>query len=278
MQLDSGFSCNSVIWISSLPDSEQGPTRRMTEDIESIAQQIGFGFQKIDVGSAAELESLLQELSAYARERNMRPLLHLDMHGNQDKGLLLNNGSEYCSWDRLSVLLREINLHTRNNLCVVGSTCFGLRAIMPIKLDEATPFFLLLAPEQEVKTGFLEKSMALFYRELFESGSIDGAYSRYLSDKFKYFHCEKMLFIVIARYIKEGCKGKTAQERRERLLTDVFSQGMEKTTDNLQNIRKKIKDGIRPDQALLDRYARKFLINRPCSFNIEQLMNVLDNE
>jgi len=278
MQLDSGFSCNSVIWVSSLPDSEQGPTRRMTEDIESISQQIGFGFQKIDVGNVTELEKLLQELAAHARDRNMRPLLHLDMHGNQDKGLLLSNGSEYCSWGRLSVLLREINLHTRNNLCVVGSACFGLRAIMPIKLNEATPFFLLLAPEQEVKTGFLEKNMALFYRELFESGSIDGAYSRYLSDEFKYFHCEKMLFIVIARYIKEGCKGKTAQDRRERLLTDVFSQGMEKTTENLQNIRKKIKDGIRPDQALLDRYARKFLINRPCSFNIAQLMDVLDNE
>jgi len=149
---------------------------------------------------------------------------------------------------------------------------------MPIKLHQATPFFLLLAPEEEVKTGFLEKNIAVFYRELFESGSIDGAYSRYLSDEFKYFHCEKMLFIVIARYIKEGCKGKTAQERREHLLTEVFSQGMENTTNNLKDIRKKIKDGIRPDQALLDRYARTFLINRACSFNMNQLLDVLEND
>jgi len=278
MQLNSGFSCNSVIWVSSLPDDEQGPTRRMSEDMESISQQIGFRFQKIDVSSVVELENLLKELSVHAQERNMRPLLHLDMHGNKEKGLLLNNYNEYCSWDHLSGYLREINIHTRNNLCVVGSACFGLRAIMPIKLQEATPFFLLLAPEKEVKTGFLENNLALFYRELFELGSIDGAYSRYLSDEFKYFHCEKMLFIVIARYIKDGCKGKAAQDRKERLLTDIFSQGMEKNTANLQNIRKKIKNGIRPDQALLDRYARVFLINRPCSFNMDQLLDVLDSD
>lgn len=278
MQLDTGFSCNSVIWLTSLPDSELGPTRRMVEDMESLKAETSIGFQHIQVTSAAHLKSLLEELAFHASEHGMRPLLHFDMHGNKDDGLHISQSSEYVSWNELYNNLQALNQATRNNLVVIGAACFGLRSIMPIKLDKPAPFFVLLAPEKEVCVGFLEDNVLCFYRELFASGSLDAAYSRYLSDEFKYFHCEKMLFIVVAKYIKAACKGKSAQERRERLLTEVFSQGMEKTEDNLSSVRKKIKEGLKPDQALLDRYAKTFLVGRTCSFNMQQLLEFLDGE
>ena len=272
MQLDSGFSCNTVIWFTSLPEDEQGPSRRMVEDMEALSEEVGVGFQRLHVNSASKLVELLEELTQHAGERQMRPLLHFDMHGNKEQGLFISGLNEYFSWDELARHLRQLNAATGNNLCAVGAACFGLRAIMPVKLDQPTPFFLLLAPEQEVTVGFLEGNVLPFYRELFRSGSIDRAYSSCLSDEFKYFHCEKMLFIAIARYIREGCKGKTGETRRERLLTEVFIQGMEKTEENLTDVRRKIKEGLRPNQALLDRYAKTFLIGRTCSFNMDQLL------
>lgn len=278
MQLDTGFSCNSVIWLTSLPDSELGPTRRMVEDMESLRAEISIGFQHIQVTSVAQLKRLLAELSFHAYENGMRPLLHFDMHGSKEEGLHIAQSSEYCSWDELYTNLQGLNEATGNNLVVVGAACFGLRSIMPIKLDKPAPFFVLLAPEEEVCVGFLEDNAVRFYRELFASGSLDTAYSRYLSDEFKYFHCEKMLFIVVAKYIRAGCKGKSAQERRERLLTEVFSQGMEKTEDNLRSVRNKIKKGLKPDQDLLDRYAKTFLVGRTCSFSMQQLLEVLDGD
>jgi len=278
MQLDTGFSCNSVIWLTSLPDSELGPTQRMVEDMESLKAEISVGFQHIQVTSAAHLKSLLEELSCHASENGMRPLLHVDMHGNKEEGLHIYQSSEYYSWDELYCDLQGLNQATGNNLVVIGAACFGLRSIMPIKLDKPAPFFVLLAPEEEVYVGFLEDNAVRFYRELFASGSLDAAYSRYLSDEFKYFHCEKMLFIVVAKYIRAGCKGKSAQERRERLLTEVFSQGMEKTAVNLRSVRKKIKEGLKPDQALLDRYAKTFLVGRKCSFSMQQLLEFLDGD
>lgn len=276
ISFSSGFSFNSVIWISSLPDSEQGPARRMTEDMESLSSQIGFDFQHVDVSSIDELSTLLCKLSIHACKHKLRPILNFDMHGCKDKGLLISGANEFVSWDWLAVYLRKLNTCTENNLCVIGAACFGLRAVMPIKLDQPTPFFILLAPENKVSLGFLEKNIFPFYKVLFESGNINDAYQRYLSNKFSYFHCEKMLFIVVARYIKKGCKGKTAQERRERLLSEVFLAGMEKTKENLQNVRKKIKEGLLPNQALLDRYAKTFLINKACSFNIDQLLEFMD--
>jgi hypothetical protein len=135
MQLDTGFSCNSVIWLTSLPDSELGPTRRMVEDMESLRAEISIGFQHIQVTSNAHLKSLLEELSRHASENGMRPLLHFDMHGNKDNGLYISQSSEYCSWDDLYCSLQVLNQKTGNNLVVIGAACFGLRSIMPIKLD-----------------------------------------------------------------------------------------------------------------------------------------------
>lgn len=276
MQLDTGFSCNSVIWLTSLPDDELGPTRRMVEDMEALTAEITVVFQHIELTSAEHLKKQLGELTLHASEHGMRPLLNFDMHGSKDDGLYISQTLEYVSWSELSECLQKLNRETANNLVVVGAACFGLRAIMPIKLDKPAPFYVLLAPEEKVSFGFLAENLIKFYRELFLSGCLDTAYSRNLSDKFKYFHCEKMLFIAVAKYIKAGCKGKAAQERRERLLTEVFSQGMEKTDENLKSVRKKIKEGIKPDQALLDRYAGVFLINRRCCFNMDQLLDFLD--
>ncbi|MBI6853136.1 hypothetical protein YA0002_10195 [Pseudomonas cichorii] len=278
MQLDTGFSCNSVIWLTSLPDSELGPTRRMVEDMASLTAQISVVFQHVQITSAAHLKSFLGELSYNASENGMRPLLHFDMHGGKDNGLHISQSFEYCSWDELYCSLQVLNQATGNNLVVIGAACFGLRSIMPIKLDKPSPFFVLLAPEEEVCVGFLEDNAVCFYRELFASRNLDAAYSRYLSDEFKYFHCEKMLFIVIAKYIRAGCEGKSAQGRRERLLTEVFSQGMEKTEDNLRSVRKKIKEGLKPDQALLDRYVKTFLVGRTCSFSMQQLLSFLESD
>jgi hypothetical protein len=221
---------------------------------------------------------ILEELAWHASEHGMRPLLHFDMHGNKEEGLHIFQSSEYFSWNELYTNLQGLNKATGNNLVIIGAACFGLRSIMPIKLDKPAPFFVLLAPEEEVCVGFSEDNVQPFYRDLFASGSLDAAYSRHLSDEFKYFHCEKMLFIVVAKYIRAGCKGKSAQERREQLLTDVFSQGMEKTEANLSSVRKKIKEGLKPDQSLLDRYAKIFLAGRTCSFNMQQLLEFLDDD
>jgi hypothetical protein len=249
----------------------------MLETMEAHSSALGFGFQHVSVSSVAKLWDLLDEISMHARDYNMKPIVHFDTHGDKEAGIYIDGEEAYADWNTLAEKLRAININTKNNLAVVGATCFGLQAIKPISLETEVPFFLLLAPEEKVNVGFLEDNVPNFYRELFELGSIDVAYSQNLSKKFKYFHCEKMLFIAIARYLKEQCKGKGGAARKERLITEIFSQGMEKTSDNLKLIRKKLKDGLRPDQGLLDRFAGTFLIGRQCSFSMADLESFIDS-
>ena len=276
MQLNNSFACNSVVWIASLLEAELGPSRRMTEDVTAYSSHLGFHFSRVDVKRRSELAKVLNDINHRAREQGLRPILVLDAHGNRRDGLVLSESGEAMTWADLGALLQQINVSTLNNLCVIGAACFSLRAIATAKLDQAAPFFVLLAPEHEVNVDFLEVNIPAFFDRLFTHGSLDDAYSRYLSETFRYFHCEKMLFIAVARYIKAACKGKPVAERRERLMTEVFMQGMENTQANRNAIRANLKKGLKPNQALLDRYARTFLVGRSCSFTMEQLLAFLD--
>lgn len=276
MLLDTIFSVNSVIWISSIPEDEVGIVGRMVESMETISKESGFGFQHVLVNNANQLLALIDELSLHAKDRKMRPLLHFDMHGNEDEGLHISASDEFVSWPLLAEHLRKLNISTKNNLCVVGATCFGLRAITPISISSATPFYILLAPEHTVNLGFLEKNIPAFYRDLFDPDGLEAAYSKNLAGEFKYYHCEKMLFIVLARYISKQCIGKGKKTRIEKLLTEVFLSGREKTPEALKEVRGLLKAGIRPDQSLVDRYTEQFLIGKKCSFSIDQILEAIN--
>lgn len=276
MQISSSFSCNSVIWVSSLPDRELGPTNRMLDTMKLLSSRLGFGFQHTPIKTRQGLDELLDELAMHSRDAGMKPLIHFDTHGNRDDGLYIDFEGDFYGWDQLAEKIRRINVETCNNVAVVGATCFGLHAIKAVSLTTETPFYLLLSPEDEVMVSFLEKNIPNFYQDLFENGSIDSAFSRHLSQKFKYFHCEKMLFVVIARYIAQQCKGKAGAARRERLLTEIFSHGLENTSENRKKIRAMLKMNLKPDQSLIDRYSSRFLIGKQCSFKVDDLLDFVE--
>ena len=244
--------------------------------MEGHSQELHFPFEHVAITSRADLNGYLDELARSAKERGIKPFIHFDTHGNKDEGLRIAAEDVFVSWEELAEKLTTINVHTQNNLAVVGATCFGLYAIKPLSINTPTPFYLLLAPKEEVGVGYLETNVPNFYRCLFELGDVDEAHTRHLSGKFSYFHCEKMLFVVIARYIAQQCKGKGGAARRERLLTEILSLDTENRIDDLSTTRKQLKAQMRPDQRLVDRYAEKFLIGRPCSFDIEDLLNYVE--
>lgn len=276
VQINSGFACNSVIWVRSLAQNDIGLSKRITDDIQSFSDRIRLDFKVVDISSAQDLKNVLHELDLKSRKFGMRPLLHIDMHGNKSTGLYIDRTKEHVPWATVVEDLRKVNISTGNNLCVVGAACYALHAIFSLKLDEPVPFFSLLAPEEEVVAGFLADNLLEFYKHLLTNSDLTSAYNSHLSGHFRYFHCEEMLVRTIKAYIRDGCKGRSAADRRERLLTEVFMQGIEPTKQNLKSIRKNIKNGLRPDQALLEKYAKPFLIGRTCSVTMEQLLDSLN--
>jgi hypothetical protein len=135
----------------------------------------------------------------------------------------------------------------------------------------------LIVLQTEVTFGFLEDDTVGFYEMLFSSGSINDACRAHFGEPMKVFHCEQFLATALARYIRQSCKGRGAAARRERLLTDVMLSGRERTPENLRQVRRLLKEGLRPQQELVETYAQAFLAGRRCPFTIDDLLGFVEH-
>jgi hypothetical protein len=267
-----GFKTNSVFWLRSLSEKDQGPTRRVLEDLEPFLKGIGLPLHLIDVYTTADLYYLLDQLALAP----IKPILQLDMHGEK-QGLTLARSGELAPWSEVVPRLRNINLATQGNLCVVAGVCYAYYALTEISISNASPVKFLIAPDREIGVGILEDGLVSFYKALFSGLDISEAQSRYLADPMKLFHAEKFFVIALCKYIRESCKGKGGAARREHLLTEILLNGRPRNTETLRELREPIREGIKPSQQMVDRYAKMFLIGRPCPFSIDELLEAVEH-
>ncbi|MBR0896809.1 hypothetical protein JQ616_17755 [Bradyrhizobium tropiciagri] len=270
MDIDGGARFDLLVWLASPRPGEEGWTGRIFDDVESACVQVGLQIERYQAPSKAMLLDALDRIAGLARQ-GRKPFLHLDMHGSEQEGIEIAASNEHVPWSLVVHKLRAINEATGNNLCVVAATCEAFHAIKLVGMTQAVPFFLLVAPSIKVKSGFLQDHIAPFYRQMLETRDIIGSIKANLEPDMRVFHCGAALARAMAQYISVHCKGKTGEERRERLLSEVLLAGRPRTPSTLGEIRKSIKAGVKPDQAMLDRFADKFLVGKPCGFSFEQL-------
>jgi hypothetical protein len=82
--------------------------------------------------------------------------------------------------------------------------------------------------------------------------------------------------IGLTRYILRYCVGKGGAERKENLLTDSVAVAKPQTQGDMRALRKSIKNAIKPDQALVDKFAAVFLAGKRCGFTIDDVMKQVE--
>lgn len=265
------FAVNTIVWLRSLPEDELGPSRRMVEDIEALAERGGpFKFEEIVVCSASEMLTALATLAARCRG-DLRPILHFDCHGSEELGLLLAPSGDRIGWAELTSALREINIAAENNVCCIFGVCFGMYLSTALSVTEPTPYFLTIAPEREVSVGELEARFPPFYERLFETGNITQAYRERLVEVLSIFQCQEIFGKVFATYIVNHGSSAAISARRENLTTKLLRRrGISVATPKqLRDARAQMKAGLKLSQDILDRYASVFLIGRKAGLDLE---------
>ncbi|TAT84826.1 hypothetical protein [Rhizobium ruizarguesonis] len=270
-KFDSEVKVNTVVWITSLYESQQGVTRRILEDLEPFLRDkhVRFEFHEAssEEGLLAYLEYIRDEAAA-----GMLPIIHIDTHGNVDEGIHIAATKENVAWATIVEKCRQINVETKNNLCVVSLACFSFSAVREVQITSQTPFYILAAPLTEVTAGFVADVVMPFYRHVFEEHALIGAFRSVLIRKLNLMHCEQVLFTAFVKYVRRFCMGKGAKKRIEDLLSEAKGMGMEIKDYDLSRFRKIIKRSIKPTQALLDRYADSFLMGRPINFELDSVL------
>jgi hypothetical protein len=267
---------NSLFWITSLDLGEQGPTRRILEDLEPYLSSAELPFQIFEPKKAAEFLAGL-DLIAKAAQEGMRPMLHLDAHGSQKQGIQIAASGEFVPWETALQKLRAINIATGNNLCVVSAACFGMQVARRIRPPDPAPFFLLIASDEEVNVGFIGDKTTSFYKDVFENEDIVRAYDKHLRPALQLFHCERLLATAIVKLWRERV-GKAGDKAREDMLTGAFQSGIPNTRYSRRLGRSIARRLIKPSQEFIDLQVQHFLMGKPVGFNMQTLTHMIEEE
>jgi len=276
MEITSTAKMNCLYWITSLHESEQGVTRRVLEDLRAVAGQRQLAIVQYTPTSAAEFLAVMDQMAAEAKA-GMLPMIHLDAHGSAEGGILVAATGEYVSWEAVAGKFRVINEIVGNNLCVVSGVCFSFHFVKAIDINQVSPFFMLLAPEHEIAAGDIEENVVGFYRDMLDEADILTAQARWFPTQLRVFHCERMLAIVLARYINDATSGKQKERRKEHLVTMAVEHGVAPNRHNLRAARKLAEKGIKPTEALIDRFVPIFLAGKRPGFTIVELKAMVEN-
>jgi len=264
---------NSLIWITSLRDSELGTTRRVMEDLEHVLQSNEFRASLFVPDNRNHLLQFLDVIAEQARGP-LRPIIHLDMHGDEERGLFIAATGEHLPWLDLLDKFRMINIGTDNNLCVVAPVCHAYHAILQIKLDQLTPFSLFIAPVHEVTSGFIEERIVPFYQEMFASQDIVKAYRQHLQAHLDLFSAHRIFVRILINYIVKHCMGQGLRARKEDLISAAINRGTPRNRSNLRKLRSELRTALVPTRALVAKYARPFLNRHHPGIDVDEIVKL----
>ncbi len=150
----SRFANNAVIILDGSRSSDLRIGRAISETLRDLNDFAGHQrhIVTLRVESAAGLQAALHELAAQC-QRGLRPILHVESHGEATRGLQVGDAREWISWQTLTPLFRAIDAASAGNLGVVMSACFGLHAVAPVKIAGSDAVLLPVGQRQRRQTG-----------------------------------------------------------------------------------------------------------------------------
>lgn len=261
LSFTSRFSNNTLVIVDALGESDSQTAIHLRNEICDATSASRPGYcHYFKVESASQFLALLEHINEQTKD-GLRPILHIEAHGDEQLGIQIAASGEMISWPQLLPKLQEINKNSKNNLGVVMAACFGLYAIKPLRVEEPCPFYFLIGSDEPVSSGYIDDAMKLFYLELNRSNSLDDAMKK-VDAKFKQFHAEKFFYITFAKYMKHACMGAGAQRRVERLLTEVVEGGAVTNRVTLRALRKSTKTFVRSQERAFNKHSSRFLHGR----------------
>jgi hypothetical protein len=220
-----GATINAVVWITSLTKpKERQSTQQVLTFLEPLLQAKKIPFLKFEPQTAADLFAFLTSLENQA-QAGLRPIIHLDTHGDARDGLFIAASEEFIAWPELENRLRPINVAAKNNVCLVSAACESLQIIMTLDFAAPTPFFIMLAPQHTVTFGFIETNVFNFYEDLFAFHDVLAAHERHLAPELQQFHSHRLVLKSLSGYLREGCVGRGRRKRVRRLMRETLGVG-----------------------------------------------------
>lgn len=265
IELASQFDNNTLVILKSLEAGDLDTAAALRDSVALVSNAPHI--ELIELASKHHRMDVLKALGERTRE-GLKPIIHFETHGNKDDGVYIARSREFVSWIDLAGHFRIINVGSGGNLGVVFSACFGFYAIKAVEIFSPAPAYVMIGPKNKVSAGYILDNIRKFYEILYKSSDLVKALAA-ISDEFSQFHAEKFFTETIVAYFREACAGKGGLARKERLISEVMSQRINPTKQDLKHVRRTVKEFIKPNFYAFQRISRSFIVDKgryPVSF------------
>lgn len=177
-----------------------------------------------------EFINFLVRVSYEAETTELFPIIHLEIHGSDDKkGLILNSG-EFTSWEEIKPELTRINVAVKNNLLVTLAVCHGAYLIFILRPTDRAPVWGLVGPVIKVNTQDVAISFNAFYDELLTSFNGDRAVKKLNETlegepyRYDFINCEFLFREVYQKHLSEDYTHDSLNKRAKRMARRLRNQ------------------------------------------------------
>ena len=235
----SGFQMSHLVVVRSLSVDEPDTASHIVEYVSGLGAvgDLGITVEQIDCDGPGAFVEALNGLERRASLSGLKPIIHVECHGDAHTGLHFRNGQD-LSWPDLSAGLARLNAATGFNLVAVFSACFGAHFLGQMDVSVPAPCLVLVAPTDEVWPDELMAGYRDFYRVLFNSSDAGAAVTslsgrRLTTGAWFAKHAELWFVEVVRRYLVDQCSRAALETRAQSLAQRAAANGVHKNTAQL---------------------------------------------
>ncbi len=172
---------NNIVFIESLEHDESKTGKWLFDDLISYTYRPeSIAMNHMPVANKKDLIEVFAGIVKAILEHDIRPILHLDFHGDEN-GFELNPSKEFISWKDFCEALIPINVVCKNSLIIFMNVCKGFyNALYPFESvlsEKPCPFFMCIGPHQNVMNIATRDAYQRFYKHLFETRNFSESYA-----------------------------------------------------------------------------------------------------
>lgn len=174
----SSSPASRIFILNFLKESESGVIRRLKECMITLVNAVpsnidtnaassnvdintGF-FDYFKIESLQEFDDAISNIISYVK-KNEKPLIHIQGHGDENKGIACVNGN-FISWEHFKMSLEKITLASNGELTVVAATCFSFKLTALVRIFAKMPYSFFYGYDGEISLGDMEDDLSALYK------------------------------------------------------------------------------------------------------------------
>lgn len=256
---------NAIYVLESLPPGELKTGEDLYDAVinPQSSHLPGAFTQYRQIQNRGDLIHCLTEIGRNIADANHHPILHLEVHGNDD-GVRLRDGT-FVPWTDMTPYLISINRACRVNLLVIAVACRGWSLTRALNPAGRAPVCMLIGPPASMSAGELLDRMKLFYTALIPQLNLNAGLSAanhdaaYESWRIKPATAEILFCRVFRTMIEsEGSEAQVEDQVNDQLANLVRRHGF--TVEDTARMRPALRARISDHRGLYDRLRETFLM------------------